>query len=70
MFDTQKNSGRLENVDYVAMMQQAREERAKYLAMLSKRLFSNTRQFIERQQAVLKRSKPEMRINKSLYPNC
>lgn len=66
MFDAQKNSERLENVDYVGMMKQARQERAKYLAMLFKGLLSDISQLIERPPATSEGFKQQTRANKSI----
>ncbi len=48
MFDTRKESSRLDNVDYAQLLQQGRAERGKVVAGLFKALLSYTRRFIER----------------------
>ena len=50
MSSTDKNTGRLDNVDYTLLIQQAREQRARYLASLFSKGLSMVKQHILKQQ--------------------
>ena len=60
MFGTQKNLKRLDSLDYEAIVRQAREERARYLAMLFKGWLSIVGQFVKRQLPVSGSSSQKM----------
>lgn len=56
MSGTDKNLRRLDNVDYTRLMQQAREERARYLASLFSAGLSIVMQLILRQRSSTSRT--------------